>query len=99
MKRFVLMMGLMTLAAGVGFAGEWTGFVSDAKCAKADAGHAGCAKSCISNGQEAVLVDADGNVHKIANQDKIKEHAGQKVKVTGSEADGKISVDTVTAAD
>ncbi len=102
MKRFVLILSMLALGAGVGFAGEWTGYVTDAKCAKAGkAGesHAGCAKNCIGGGAAAVLVDADGNVHEIANQDKVTEHAGHKVTLTGSEADGKITVESVATAD
>jgi len=102
MKRLIATTSLFLLASVSAFAGSWTGFVTDAKCAaagKASAEHAGCAKGCIGGGAEAVLVDADGKVHKIANQDKITDHAGAKVTVTGSEADGKITVESVTSAD
>lgn len=99
MKRFVLMLSLLMLVASVGFAGEWTGFISDAKCKHATADKAGCMKSCIEGGQPAVLVEADGTVHEIADQDKVKEHAGHKVTIKGSEADGKIKVESVAMAD
>lgn len=102
MKRLIATAGLFLLASVSAFAGEWTGFVTDAKCAaagKASAEHSGCAKGCIGGGAEAVLVDADGKIHHIANQDKITDHAGAKVTVTGSEADGKITVENVSAAD
>ena len=99
MKRFVLILSLLMLVSSVGFAGEWTGFISDAKCKHSTADKAGCMKSCIEGGQAAVLVEADGTVHEIADQDKVKEHAGKKVTVKGSEADGKIKVDSVTMAD
>ena len=55
--------------------------------------HAGCAKGCIGKGEAAVLVDEAGKIMEIANQDKVKELAGEKVKVTGSMADGKITVE------
>ncbi len=102
MKRFFALSSLLVMTAGLSFAGSWTGFVTDAKCAKAGkAGeaHAGCAKGCIGGGAEAVLVDADGKIMQIADQDKVKEHAGHKVTVTGSEVDGKIKVESVTMAD
>ncbi|MBI1354746.1 MAG: hypothetical protein GC160_10390 [Acidobacteria bacterium] len=92
MKKMFALLSMTLLTAGLSFAGEWTGFVSDAKCAKNAAGHAGCAKKCIEGGQAAVLVDEAGKVYQIANQDKVKALAGEKVKVTGSEADGKITV-------
>ncbi len=101
MKRFFALASMLLLTAGLSFAGEWTGYVTDAKCAnggKYGADHAGCAKGCIGGGEAAVLVTEDGTVMEVANQDKITGHAGEKVKVTGSEADGKITVESVAAA-
>ena len=105
MKR-ILTIAMLTLALfALCFADshEATGFVTDAKCAKAGkagAGHAGCAKGCIGGGEPAVLVDADGNVLEIAEQDKVKGHAGAKVTIKGTIADGKISsIQSVEAAD
>jgi hypothetical protein len=75
-------------------AAEFTGYISDAGCAKkqgaakvAADGHAGCAQGCIKKGDKAVLVTDDGKIYQIADQDKVKEHAGMKVTVVGS-ADG-----------
>ena len=99
MKRFCLILSLLMLVSSVGFAGEWTGFISDAKCKHATADKAGCMKSCIEGGQAAVLVESDGTVHEIADQDKVKKHAGQKVTIKGAQADGKIKVESVTMAD
>lgn len=102
MKKLFALTSMMILTAGLSFAGEWTGYVTDAKCAnggKAGAAHAGCAKGCIKGGEAAVLVDADGKIHEIANQDKVKDMAGEKVKVTGSVADGKITVETAVKAE
>ncbi len=101
MKRFFALASMLLLTAGLSFGGEWTGYVTDAKCAnagKAGAEHAGCAKGCIGGGAEAVIVTADGTVMQVANQDKVTGHAGEKVTITGSEADGKITVETVASA-
>lgn len=103
MKR-ILTISIMTLmVAALSFAGTATGFVTDLKCAKAGkagAGHAGCAKGCIGGGAAAVLVDADGKIFEIAEQDKVKEHAGAKVTINGTIADGKISaIESVSASD
>ena len=98
MKRFITLASMLVLTAGLSFAAEYTGFVTDAKCAsggKSGAGHAGCAKSCISGGSAAVIVTADGKVIAIANQDKVTALAGENVKVTGTEADGKLTVATI----
>jgi hypothetical protein len=54
---------------------------------------ADCAKKCIKGGSPAVLVTDDGKIYKIANQDKIVEHAGMKVVVTGD-----MKGDTITVA-
>jgi hypothetical protein len=63
-----------------------------AKAASDD--HAGCAAKCIKGGTAAVLVDSEGKVYKIANQDKVTAQAGHKVTVTG-----KMDGDTITVED
>ncbi len=103
MKKILTIAILMLVTVALCFAGSATGFVTDAKCAKAGkagAGHAGCAKGCIGGGEAAVLVDADGKIYEIAEQDKVKEHAGAKVTITGAVAEDKIdSIDSVEVAD
>ena len=86
MKRFITLASMFVLTAGLSFAAEYTGFVTDAKCAstgKSGAAHAGCAKSCITGGSAAVIVTADGKVIQIANQDKVAALAGENVKGPG----------------
>ncbi|HEY2931714.1 MAG TPA: hypothetical protein VGK99_08185 [Acidobacteriota bacterium] len=88
MKKFVAVslfvaLALSLLALAESKSGSLTGFVSDAKCAKAGAKHAGCAAKCISGGEKAVLV-VDKDIYAITNQDSIKGHEGHEVKVTGS---------------
>jgi hypothetical protein len=98
MKRFITLASMLVLTAGLSFAAEYTGFVTDAKCAssgKSGAAHAACAKSCITGGSPAVIVTADGKVIAVANQDKVTALAGENVKVTGTEADGKLTVTTI----
>ena len=88
MKKVVTIMVLTLFCASMAFAGSWTGYVSDAKCAKAAAGHSKCAQGCIKGGQKAVLADEAGKVWKIADSElsKVTPHAGHKVKITGSGA-------------
>lgn len=97
MKRFFALTSILILTAGISFAGEWTGYITDAKCApnKSGADHAACAKTCIDGGEAAVIVTADGTILEITNQDKVTALAGENVKVTGTEADGKITVESV----
>lgn len=84
----------IALFAACAFAGEWKGTISDAKCgaAHADASEKSmkCVNGCVKGGQKAVFV-SDGKVLQIANQDKVKEHLGHKVTLTG-----KLEGDTVT---
>ena len=84
---------VFALSAMVLYAGEWTGYISDSKCAakgeKAD--HAGCAKSCISRGASAVLV-AQGKVYSLDNQEEAKKLAGEKVLVKGTASDDGTSI-------
>ncbi len=100
---------LATLVASFGFftllfAAPTTvrGYVMDSRCAAgahkmAMKGNAQCAKNCMSRGAKAVLVEdgSAGTVLKIANESKVKALAGRHVRLTGTVADG---VMTVTSA-
>ncbi len=96
MKKFAFAFSLL---AGSAFAAEWKGVSSDAKCgaAHADASEKSmkCVNACVGKGQEAVLV-SEGKVLKIANQDKVKEHLGHKVTVTGKLDGETITIDNVS---
>jgi hypothetical protein len=101
MKRLFALMTMLVLTAGLSFAAEGSGFVTDLKCAKAGKSgpeHAGCAKGCIGKGAEAAIVTADGKVLMVANQDAVKDHAGAKVSFSYTEADGKVTVSNVKPA-
>jgi len=94
---FVLVLSLFAISAA---AGEWTGYVSDLKCATknpANAGsekHANCAQNCAKGGAELALV-SEGKVYKIANRDKVADHAGHKVTVTGKLDGETLTVESV----
>ena len=70
----------MLWTAGLSRAEEFTGWLADAKCAKAGkAGsdqHSGCAKKCVEGGEAIVLVGEDKKICEIKNQDKVKPHVG-----------------------
>jgi len=93
-------LALVAFSAISSFAADWSGYIVDASCASkqgakaADDGHAACATRCIKGGQAAVLVNSEGKVFKIANQDKVTAHAGHKVTITG-----KMEGDTITVED
>jgi hypothetical protein len=100
MRRFVLGFTFVSALAMTAMAAEFSGYISDSGCAakqgaKAAAdSHAGCAKGCIKRGDKAVLVTSEGKVYQIANQDKVVDHAGQKVTLVAA-ADG----DNLTVSD
>lgn len=84
------------------FAGEWTGFISDASCgaanAKATAEAKECAQRCVKGGAAPVFVTGDNKVINIANPDKVKAMVGEKVKVTGSLDKGTLKVESIAKA-
>ena len=102
---------LTCLAAGADHhEGSWTGEVVDLACyvgqGAKGADHAGCAKSCVKNGQPMGLLTDDGTLVLLAADhkngepyDALKDLAGEKAAVTGSlaEKDG-MKVVTVTGS-
>jgi len=92
--KVAVLMGLLFAASVCVRAEELTGFLADAKCAAGGKGgsaaHAGCAKKCVQGGEAVVLVSGD-KVYKLNNQDKVKNHVGEKVTLMG-----KLDGDTLT---
>lgn len=98
LATLVATFGLMTFA----FAAPTTvrGYIMDQKCSSNAKmkGNVECAKSCVSKGSPAVLVqDRTGKVLTISNQDKVADVIGDHVVLTGEVADGAITVDTAKA--
>lgn len=81
-------------------AADYTGYISDAKCAGKGKGgveaHAACAVKCIKAGEAAVFVVGD-KVYKVADQSKVVEHAGKKVTISGTVEGDSIKVEKVKA--
>ncbi len=106
MKKFLLGSMILSLVLALGITpaafaekgdsevGNWTGEVIDIACyipkgAKGE-GHAGCAKSCVKNGQPMGLLTDDGVVYLLAADhgdgepfEALKELAGEKASVSG----------------
>jgi hypothetical protein len=91
-KIFFLVLALMALFAFSAMADEWTGAISESGCGlkHADGGAEKCVTGCVKKGAAPVFVTG-GKVIKISNADKVMDHLGKKVKVTG-----KLEGDTVT---
>ena len=100
MKRITALATLaFTFTAVPMFGQSFTGWVSDAMCAKdpakvASADHADCAKKCIEGGSPAVLV-VDGKVYQVSNPDMLKSHAGEKVTVDATLDKGTLTIKSV----
>jgi len=97
----LLLTGLVLTAGAEGTEGTWTGEVVDVACyiAKGAHGpdHAGCAKSCVKNGQPMGLLTDDGTLVLLSADhsngesfEALKDLAGEKAEVGGvlSEKDG-----------
>lgn len=97
MKKVLALIALMMMTTSMALAGEYSGYLSDKKCAKAAAGHANCAKGCVKGGQPVVLVEEGegGKVYDIANADAVKDHIGHKVTITGKLDGTKLEVEKV----
>lgn len=104
MKKVAALCLLLFLMSSLAlYAGEYTGYITDAGCAakgKSGEGHVGCAKGCIGRGAEAVLV-SEGKVYKLDNQDEAKRFAGEKVVLKGTASDdgGSIKVESISKAE
>jgi hypothetical protein len=98
MKKLASLAVLSVVFAGLSFAESVTGWVSDAKCHKAGAGHAGCAKKCVGAGGDVVIVTDDNKVYKVHNADAVKDMVGQKVTADGKVDGDSIHVDSAKAA-
>ena len=77
----VLGLGISLYADDMGKATEMTGTLCNNKCVSGSAGHAACDQSCADKSGDVVMVDDQGKVFKIANQDKVKGLGGRKAKM------------------
>lgn len=95
----VAFMASMSLAKGKDEAAKpktqkISGWINDAKCgAKLNAD---CAKKCADAGEKLVVVsDKDHKVYAVENQGAIKDHTGHHVKVTATDNNGTLHVESV----
>lgn len=82
-----------------GQATTMTGMLCNSTCVSQSSGQASCDQKCANKTGEIVLIDDQGRVLKIANQEKVQEHAGKKVKMSCRRVAGQndtMYVDTVS---
>jgi hypothetical protein len=87
MKTIALLLGTVLLSAVSVYAEdtdkltEMSGWLCNSKCVTQDAGRASCNLNCADKTGDVVLVDDQGQVFKIANQEKVTSHAGKKARM------------------
>ena len=90
---------VISTAAQKGKEGAWHGWITDTQCgAKGDnAKHADCAKKCVTaHGAKYALYNTeDKKVYVLDPQDKVADHAGHHVKVTGTVEGDTIKVKSI----
>ena len=59
---------------------EMTGTICDSKCVTQSGSQSACDLNCTKKGGEAVFIEENGKVTKIANPDKVKGYMGKHVK-------------------
>lgn len=109
LKKLCVVMGLSVLASMTGFAAEYTGYLSDEKCAMSGvkaktaaewikpAAFESCVKSCVKGGEAVVFVTEDNKIFKIdaASMEKVMPVIGHKVKINGQVDGNKVTVESV----
>lgn len=100
-RRIVFLLLVLTALAPAMYADEWVGWITDEHCGAKGASkeHASCALRCNKGGAKLVLYNlADKEVYQLDDQEAAKKLAGQKVKVTGTVAEGAIKVEKIEEA-
>jgi hypothetical protein len=109
-KTLFVVLGLTALASMTAMAAEYTGYLSDEKCAvggaKAKAAaewikpaaFEACVKKCVEAGETVVFVTEDNKILKIdaASMQKVTPVIGHKVKVNGKVDGDKLKVDSIS---
>lgn len=89
---------LLLLAPAAIYAEQWTGVISESGCglkhATAGAAAEKCVAACVKKGAAPVFV-TEGKVLRIANGEKVMDHLGKQVKLTGRLEDNILTVDGV----
>ena len=92
----VMALSLFSFSA---FAETFNAYISDSKCGAKHAAdmNAKCVASCVKGGADAVAVVGDKVYH--VDADKVKEHLGHKVVITGKADGDKLTIDSLKMAE
>jgi hypothetical protein len=93
----VMALSLLSLSA---FAETYNAYISDSKCAAKHASdmNAKCVQTCVKGGAAPVAVVGE-TVYKVSDPDKLMEHLGHKVVITGKVEGDTLTVDSVKMAE
>jgi hypothetical protein len=91
------MFAMVLVGSPVVVGAEFSGYIIDEACSAKPAmkGNEACARKCIKGGSAGVLLTAEAKVYKLDDQAKIAEHAGHKVKISGSRSGDTIKVEEI----
>jgi hypothetical protein len=112
MTKLIAVFALSAIGSMSAMAAEWTGYISDTKCAAASSKSAkasewikpeafeSCVKQCVKAGSPAVFVTLDNKMIKIdaASMEKVTPMLGHKVTVTGQVDGGTMKIDSIADA-
>jgi hypothetical protein len=98
-KRLLMLVAAMLVFGCLSWAKTYTGTVSDAMCGASHGGQdpVQCTKGCEAKGSKLVVV-ADGKVYNTDQQDMLKGHEGEKVKITGTVKGDSMTITHLAAA-
>ncbi len=100
-KKLLMFVAAMLVFGCLSWAKTYTGTVSDAMCgakhATASDDAAQCVKKCEDGGSKLVVV-ANGKVYNTDQQDMLKGHEGESVKITGTVKGDTMTITNVAAA-
>lgn len=109
MKKFLVLLALLTVMALPALAEKLTGYVSDEQCATSSSKAAkatdwinpkafeSCAQKCARNGSPMVFVTEDNKILKLDadSTQKASAHLGHRVSVTGKVENGTLKIDKI----
>lgn len=112
MTKLIAVFALSAIGSMSAMAAEWTGYISDTKCAAASAksktaaewikpeAFESCVKQCVKAGSPAVFVTLDNKMIKIdaASMEKVTPMLGHKVTVSGQIDGGTMKIDSIADA-
>ena len=99
MKKLTAIVATLLFAAAICLADQWSGWITDQKCATAGKYAGAEHQKCVENGAAVVFVnDADKKIYAISDPDKVKSHIGEKVTMQATAKGTTLEVESVEAA-